>query len=78
MRLNQERPPTIGQAVPIFQICESVLQIKEGLGRPTNPIYYNTKPEKNSVWGPDVIRKEAWPFNRKKSCVRLHWELEKT
>ena len=26
--------------------------------------------------GPDVIRKEAWSFYRKKSGVRLCWELE--
>ena len=26
--------------------------------------------------GPDVIRKEAWPFYRKISGVRLYWELE--
>jgi len=28
------------------------------------------------TWGPDVIRKEAWPFYRKKPGVRLCWELE--
>ena len=27
------------------------------------------------VGGPDVIRKEAWSFHRKKSGVRLCWEL---
>ena len=26
--------------------------------------------------GPDVIRKEAWPFYRTGSGVRLCWELE--
>ena len=26
--------------------------------------------------GPDVIRKEAWPFYRTSSGVRLCWELE--
>ena len=26
--------------------------------------------------GPDVIRKEAWPFHRTSSGVRLSWELE--
>ena len=26
--------------------------------------------------GPDVIRKEAWPFDRTISGVRLWWELE--
>ena len=28
------------------------------------------------TWGLDVIRKEAWPFYRTISGVRLCWELE--
>ena len=34
------------------------------------------KGPKGPTRGPDVIRKEAWPFCRKKSGVRLCWELE--
>ncbi|KAJ1493225.1 hypothetical protein T484DRAFT_2800105 [Baffinella frigidus] len=66
-----------GRAPPLFSRCRMFLVLQVGTFTCPMTIPFSLfLPRSFCTGGADVIRKEAWPFYRTNSGVRLWWELK--